>query len=652
MPAKHALIIGINKYPYLGAKYQLGGCVNDAKLLKTTLCNKFGFTSGEIVELFNEKASRDGILDAMEQLLRAVQKNDVVLFHYSGHGHRCSTKTKYTDEGSGKDNCILPSDDSKPKADGTADYREIRDNQFNAWLEKLAKKTANITLIFDACHSGTMTRSINPAVKVRGVPDQLRPRPAKKIGKTATRKGPGGWLQLSNKYVVISGCRDMQTSKERYFSEGSMKYKHGVLTYCLNEALMRAQPGSTYRDVFEQVSSKVPSLVNGQNPQIEGRLDRELFGTRDIEPLNGLPVEKIVKNTLVLGGGAAHGVRVGSRWALYPPGTKSTEASKPIANVTIAKVGGLRAEALLPKNRKGIAAGCRASLQADAVVPDPLSIDLEKLSASDRAQLESSIERSRLLTVASNASLADCQVRVLQASEQVLIEENPPRYQGITNASWVVLDTDGKLASPVHAQSERNAVDATLSNLETLARYRRTLALDNPLSLLDVSVNIYKRSAADKLTLANGGTTVFGPKDSLVVEIKNNSVDQPVFFSILWLDSMHSVQQFYPPRKASEELQAGKTIRLGHGRRKLRPGLSDQYLGQLGLETCKVMFATQQTDFSGMSQQATRSASVTASGMAAFDAAYRGNKAGKISVNSKDDWQAVNRSIVLRRSRA
>ena len=167
MSNKHALIIGINRYQFMEPRYQLSGCVNDAKLIKSTLIRKFNFNRHDIVSLYDEDATREAILQAMQTLLNRIADNDIAVFHFSGHGQSCRVKTQFTDEGSGKLNSILPCDDSEPTTvdaiespDGVI-WREIREHQINQWLQELTKKAANITLIFDACHSGTITRSSN-----------------------------------------------------------------------------------------------------------------------------------------------------------------------------------------------------------------------------------------------------------------------------------------------------------------------------------------------------------------------------------------------------------------------------------------------------------------------------------------------------------
>lgn len=656
MPAKHALIIGIDKYPYMGADLQLRGCVNDAKLVRNTLLYKFNFTRPNITELHNEAATRDGILAAMNALYRRVKKDDIVVFHYSGHGHRCTSKTKFTDEGSGKDNCLLPNDDSKPKANGKPDYREIRDDKINAWLQKMASKTSNLTLIFDACHSGTMTRGVKPEAKARNVPEAIRQQPGPsritQVSGKAPRRGAGGWLTLNKNYVVISGCRDTQTSKERWFKERDTLFRHGVLTYCLINALDKAKPGTTYRDVFESICSTVPAAAANQNPQIEGRIDRVLFGGKDIEPLSYLPVTNVSGKKLTVAGGAAHGLERGSKWLIYPAGTKTTQGVSALDTATITKVGATSSTAELARANRNIAPGCRAVIKEARIRSPQLRVYVDARLGNKARTLKSSVNKSKLLKLVPSKRLADVQATIVKRNGRVakaLQTELGDRGAVLGQADcWVCRYDDGDLAFAPHAVTSRNVEHTLAENLDKIARYRRVLALDNPRSKVDVTFNLYKRSETERLSKANGGSTEFKEGDGIVLEITNNEKDRPVFFSLVWLSGDMAIGHLYPPRKNSEELAAGKTIRIGHGKRRLRAALSDNVLSDVAMETCKLMVTTEQSDFTWLNQSGTRSNKQATSQLAEFDQAFRGSQTEK-SVKPKDDWIALNRSMMIRR---
>jgi len=641
-----------------GSNFTLAGCVNDAKLIRATLVDKFNFERGNIVELHDEAATRNGILAEMDKLVTRVSKNDIVVFHYSGHGHTCSVKTSDTDEGSGRDNCLLPYDDSIPIAVSDTypegkEYREIRDDKINEWLQRLAKKTKYITLIFDACHSGTMTRSANSST-ARTVPASVRNQPAAAaVKKKSGKKSAGGWLTLSNNYVVMSGCRDTQTSKEKFFREGDTRFKHGVLTYKLIGAMAAAKPGTTYRDVFELASIGVAAEVDEQNPQIEGMLDRELFGIRDIEPLRYVPVTSVKGQQIIVRGGAAHGLRTGSRWEVYPPGTKLTDNVAALGVLEISKVRALSSTATVISNSAPIVAAARC-IEIESVVSNRLlSVAVDSLNTRQLTAIKSKIEKSKLLTVAPSARIADIIAKVAKPGEAVPGHTMASSGSVVTVPTWVFVEDD-KLAMPLHAISEIGVTKLLIDNLEKIAKYKNTLSLHNPISKLKVAFNLYHRKTKDDLVLVNGGAKEFVDGDKVLLEITNNDT-RPVFFSVLVIAPTKEIAHAYPHRKASEELSPGKTVR-----KRVTLRVDKNAPEGASYETCKVFFTSSQSDFSWLNQGATRSAGTKSkSGVAALDAAIKGVPNTRASSSntrvptaganaSDEDWAAISRTYGLK----
>ena len=686
MPKKYALLIGINKYLFMPDKYQLHGCVNDAKLIQNILINKFNFAAHNIISLFDEAATRDNILAEMEGLANIIAKDDILVFHYSGHGHQCKIKTEFTDEGSGKDNCILPCDDAEPSAEGDI-WREIRDYQINEWLQRIAQKTPYSTLIFDACHSGTMTRSTDKAT-TRSLPPEARLlaksapitrstaslRSNTNLNNNATllqKPSAGGWLNLSDNYVVMSGCRDTQKSKEKYFSQDGQNTKHGVLTYYLSRALLRAKPGTTYRDVFELACANVVADVSEQHPQIEGALDRELFGVKDIEPLAFIPITNIDGQQITLGGGAAHGLRKGSVWNIYPPGSKQASSNQALGSLQVTAVGALSSTALLQESTAPLLIGARCVEVQAAYAPDLLQIDISQLADTYKQNITRGISQSKLVAVAAtpdDAHILACVITngtVLPPTLSAQLHQQQPL---ISQDTWAFFEADNVLAMPLHAVAEPGVVRVLLDNLEKIAKFRNVLLLDNPATTLHVEFNLFKQTTDGNLVLANGGSTEFLENQAMVLELKNNEAAKTVFFSILWISADREISHFYPHRKTSEELSPGKTIRIGLGNNKLTASLSKDYYGDIGSESCKVIFSSTQTDFSWLNQQGLRSSSGSQSNLSAFDSAFLGKDAGlrttdQLNPNSSaelaervavdvhhDDWDAITRSFILRRT--
>lgn len=161
---KRALLVGINDYPgksvrdlrTQGLWYQLRGAVNDVYLQQELLINRFGFQRDEVLILTDQDATRKNILAAFERhLIRWVNSdNDVVVFHYSGHGSNIIDPDRVFQDG--LNGTIVPVDallpNGYPQKGGEVD--DITAGTIFLLREALGRKTKNLTFILDSCYSG------------------------------------------------------------------------------------------------------------------------------------------------------------------------------------------------------------------------------------------------------------------------------------------------------------------------------------------------------------------------------------------------------------------------------------------------------------------------------------------------------------------
>lgn len=281
-----ALLVGIDRYPRLAERYQLEGCVEDVRALSQVLVERHAFPPAHVIQLLDEAATRSGILGAMEDLLRrVVGEGDTVLFHYSGHGSQ--QRDLDGDEADGMDETLVPSDSGR---NGTDPNLDIVDDEIHAWLLRLAAKTRNIILLFDCCHSGTVSRDAM-TVRVRQVePDRRKP-----SGKASTVTGRGaaegsdaqGGPPADLPHVALSACLPEEKSHEVQLGEGGPS--HGVLSWFLIRALGQAAPNATWRDLFATVAPQVTACYENQHPQLEGPADRRLFELEETAPAVAVP---------------------------------------------------------------------------------------------------------------------------------------------------------------------------------------------------------------------------------------------------------------------------------------------------------------------------------------------------------------------------
>ena len=273
--AKRALLVGVNKYQIAGA--DLRGCVNDVKDLKAAIVEFHGFKPGDITVLTDGDATSKAMQAGIKKLVRDSKKGDVAVLHYSGHGSNVPDDNQ--DEADGRDEILCPTD---------LDWKAPL---LDDWLRKAFDRVragVNLTVIFDCCHSGTATRAVFPP-DAPSIPRYL-PSPwdlvASESGRSLRGRAVSGLYRSRRAKrkksdvviadigeVLVSGCRDTQTSADAYI-DGSY---NGALTYYLAAAL-RAEKGKvTYRELHEQTLKGLARGGYSQVPQLEGRkanLDR------------------------------------------------------------------------------------------------------------------------------------------------------------------------------------------------------------------------------------------------------------------------------------------------------------------------------------------------------------------------------------------
>lgn len=542
---KWALLVGIDRYPGFGSEVQLEGCVNDVQILRDALIRRFGFTEERMTVLLNERATRDGILDAMEDLVRKVGEDDVVVFHYSGHGSQKREPEGEEDEPDGWDETLVPFDSGRfPRQN-----RDITDDEIYGWLLRLTARTPHVTLIIDSCHSGTVVRK-DFGGKVRWVCGEKpsHDSPGQPVLRGASTEGPSGWLPLGGKYVLLAACASMETASEIPVGEPE-PVRHGALTYLVVQELMSPSfTGGTYRELFERLSPRVKALSLSQNPQLEGDRDREVFGVQRIHPMPFLSVRSREGDKVVLDAGGACGLTVGSEWEIYEPGTRSVQddAGK-IGEVIVTAVRATFSEARILKEGKDlrIEAGARAVETVRCLKAARLKVEI--VARADR--------RRELVDFLLSSSL--------------VVEARPgePADARISLEDWTAILADGThLWGPALHRDQSETWKMLRENLENAARLRGIAELRNPASLLHglVDLMLYRLEGGQCLPPESdeNGDPVFTEGDRVVLEVRNRS-DKEVYIYLLDIGLTGKVVLVYPAEGSHEVLEAGFTAYVG-----------------------------------------------------------------------------------------
>ena len=272
----------------------LDGAVNDAQALRALLTTRFGFAEENVRLLLNADATRKGILQALRDLIDASGPGDTVVFMYAGHGSQV-TNTAST-EPDGQDESIVP-------ADSRLGALDIRDKELRVLFNELLTKGVQLTIIFDSCHSGSVTRGVTPG-KARNL------KPSSRVISDDSPLPPPP--QENPAALVISAAQDNEVAKEAKDSDGT---PHGAFTWALTAVLRTADPATPARDMFARVRARMKGHGFAQEPVLAGqsaRLSRPLFGGASrggAGTSTRVAVIERTERTITLQGGLALGLR-------------------------------------------------------------------------------------------------------------------------------------------------------------------------------------------------------------------------------------------------------------------------------------------------------------------------------------------------------
>lgn len=616
MPGKHALIIGISRYPNLAEELQLKGSTADARLLAQILQKHFGFSQESIRLLCDEQATRAGIEEAMKDLLRRVGTDDSVVIGYSGHG----SQVQYGegDAPDSWDECLVPSDSGRPPHHKVLD---IPDDEVHDWLLELSKKTPYICVILDSCFATSTIRDgfAAPVRRLEPVrlPGRKRPKPPRNTLRSADVQADR-WIPPNERCTLIAACRYNEGAHEAEPSPGVF---HGALMYHLCRELQSAAPGTTYLDIFERIAPQITASFPSQHPQLHGARHRELFGVREIQPMRFVPVREREGRSVVLGGGAAHGLTAGSEWGLYLSGTRSTEdRSRRLGKVRVTEVGSLTSEAEIVDEVASIEPGARA-FEESAPSAREMVVELDSISNHDwREWLSARICRGRKLRPAKPGESGDVRVYLLAPRKTAGPGDPLPQLGPLAEPTWAVAARDGSLRMPRIAATSHDSIGRLVDNLELWARYRHVLQIENrkPDDLrerIDVILQREKPSGGWEPALPDerANTVVFEEGEPVALEVRNHS-DLPLYIYVLDLGLTGKVEILYPVPGADEPLEPEGMLKIGTRKDERMPlTLPDRFPFEPprngtveGTEYLKVFALAEQSDFTPLLQEGFR----------------------------------------------
>ena len=265
----YALLVGIDDY--LPPVPSLRGCANDIRAFAALLTNQADTRTLDLQlrVLLNEQATRQAVIDGFLEHLSQARAGDVALFYYSGHGSQERTPPEFWEmEPDHLDETFVCYDSRSP-----GNY-DLADKELGRLIAAIAKPGVHVVIVLDCCHSGSGTRApLGPEQpRVRRAPTFDAPRSAATFlvvpGQSPVAVSSGDEQQTQEprgRHILLAACRDDEEAKEMVGEE----QHRGAFSFYLAQTLGSALAGASYRDIFNQASSRVRAGTSRQSPVIE-----------------------------------------------------------------------------------------------------------------------------------------------------------------------------------------------------------------------------------------------------------------------------------------------------------------------------------------------------------------------------------------------
>ena len=265
-----ALLVGINAYP--NANNNLRGCINDIIDMEYFIASKNKVYQKENIKtLTDSRATKKGILAALNWLILGASAGDQILFQYSGHGAQIPSHS-IAIEKDGLDEIICPYDFNGEAAAETA----ISDKEFAKLFAKIPKGV-HFVWISDSCHSEDLSRKHELVEANDDITDtrfrRFNYRDSTQEAETVAPVNSLGSAHSPLYGALLSGCASHQLSADAYINN---RFNGAFTHYLINNLNLYGQDASM-QEIVKFVNIDLMENDYDQNPQSEGLLARQKF---------------------------------------------------------------------------------------------------------------------------------------------------------------------------------------------------------------------------------------------------------------------------------------------------------------------------------------------------------------------------------------
>jgi metacaspase-1 len=269
-----ALLVGINAYP--NRNNNLRGCINDIVDMEYFIASKNKVYQKENIRtLTDSRATKKGMLTALNWLLLGASAGDQILFQYSGHGAQIPSHNPAIEK-DGLDEIICPYDFRGEAATETA----ISDKEFASIFAKIPKGV-HFVWISDSCHSEDLSRK-HEIVETNSYSNyDLKDTRFRRFNyKDSTQQAEViapvaslGSATIPLHGALLSGCASHQLSADAYINNRF----NGAFTHYLIKNLSLYGQDASMQEIVKYVNIDLMENDYDQNPQSEGLLKTAKF---------------------------------------------------------------------------------------------------------------------------------------------------------------------------------------------------------------------------------------------------------------------------------------------------------------------------------------------------------------------------------------
>ncbi|WP_375753704.1 caspase domain-containing protein [Vibrio sp. HN007] len=566
--SQHAIVIGVSEYPNFEPSLSLQGPKNDAIRVWNMLVQQ-GVKESNIQVLADgvESATlptKKNIFAAILNLEPQLKSGDFVYLHFSGHGSQQPTdySAGNSDSADGLDEIFLPRDAGEWNYNIGQVEHSISDNEMNILLTRLRNTGADVWVVFDSCHSGTMTRSLtgqefrsrSVQAKDLGLAD-FDQQKVKQASRGTSGLKPVALNEKAGSLISFGSAQSNEEAPEMALPMGDKEVPQGLFTYVLT-SIVSSYPNMSYRQLAQGILSVYNSVPwHRTTPLFEGgeNLDKPMFH-RDSEVSVRYPAE-IKREKLIVQAGQLNGFEKGAVISVFD----AIDAEEPVASYEIIESGLATSVAEL---RVGALEKERAFIELDSpAFPNPVRVKWQQApTAQWHAALEKVLSSNDLLrrTVKWVGADESAELSLYVADDRVYFftPENMrlPCSLQQREVSCNEINSDEQYISLAIEKSNPDPY-ATLNN--GLSRYIRARNLKrmsagfssrSPVAS-EVLLNDEYRGLEQVITAEDG--------DELVLSFVNTS-KKPVDLTVLFIDSGMGIYQIYPEPGYSGRLFAGE----------------------------------------------------------------------------------------------